>query len=86
MPIHVPVWVRVWRRHPAGNQRNQQRGFYKVTMKHTKPKAVGMSVKLQPNTYKAVQEIKAELEESMGISLSITQALAIIVLKYRESA
>ena len=51
-------------------------------MKHTKPRDPAVSVRVQASTYQEVLCIKAELEEEMGVSLSITQALAIITLRY----
>jgi hypothetical protein len=53
-----------------------------MTTKNTKPRDPAVSVRVQASTYEAVLCIKAELEEEMGVSLSITQALAIITLRY----
>ena len=52
-------------------------------MKHTKPRDPAVSVRVQASTYQQVLYIKAELEDEMGVSLSITQTLAIITLKYQ---
>jgi len=55
-----------------------------TTTKHTKPREPAVSVRVQASTYHEVLCIKAELEEEMGVSLSITQALAIITLRYQQ--
>ena len=53
-------------------------------MKHTKPRDPAVSVRIQASTYQEVLCIKKALEEEMGVSLSITQALAIITLRYQQ--
>lgn len=48
-----------------------------------KPRDPAVSVRIQASTYQQVLCIKAELEDEMGVNLSITQALAIITLRYQ---
>lgn len=55
-----------------------------MTTKNTKPRDPAVSVRIQASTYQQVLCIKAELEEEMGVSLSITQTLAIITLRYQQ--
>jgi len=55
----------------------------KNTNTTTTPRARGISVKLQATTYQHVLAVKRDIEDEMGIHLSLTQALAVIVLRYR---
>ena len=54
--------------------------------KPRKPRSAAMSVKIQPNTYGNLRRIQTELFHEMGgISLSLSQVIAIVVIEYSQS-
>lgn len=54
--------------------------------KPRKPRSAAMSVKIQPNTYGNLRRIQEELSNAMGVNLSLSQVIAIVVIQYKEQA